>query len=89
MAAVVAVVNLLLMLLLLAMLVILRVRACVRVCGEGEEGGHHALGVVNFLLDKPRIDDVVDAVNGQGSLGNVGGNHHLRGRNTRAQHVKE
>ena len=88
MAAVVAVVNLLL-LLLLALQVILRVRACVRVCGEGEEGGYHALGVVNFLLDKPRIDDVVDAVNGQGSLGNVGGNHHLRGRNTRAQHVKE
>ena len=45
--------------------------------GRDEELIHAGLGVVDVLLDETRVDDVVDAVDGQRRLGNIGGNDYL------------
>ena len=45
--------------------------------GSDEELVHARLRVVDVLLDESRIDDVVDAVDRQRRLGNIGGNDYL------------
>ncbi|KAF4506091.1 hypothetical protein G6O67_006210 [Ophiocordyceps sinensis] len=45
--------------------------------GCHDERVHAQLGVVGVLLDESRIHDVVNLVNGNGRLSNVGSNHHL------------
>jgi hypothetical protein len=45
--------------------------------GRDNEALHARLGVVALLLAEPRVDDVLDAVDGERCLCNVGGQHAL------------
>eukprot|EP00964_Phaeocystis_antarctica_P093832 scaffold60638_cov54-Phaeocystis_antarctica.AAC.3 len=45
--------------------------------GDDDERVHADLGVVGLLLDEARVDDVVDAVDGERGLCDVGRDHHL------------
>lgn len=45
--------------------------------GGHQQGLHSDTGVVHFLLGKAGVDHVHNAVNGEGRLGNVGGDNNL------------